>query len=260
MAPQCPQEKGLFPSMPQGASISYLVPLPLSILPSNSSLLCFCSPMSLSHVLPAIPSARLLCFSSNSNCLSGVSWNASSSREPSWTPLLMLSWGFHRLSTKHTAGTQSKLITWMNCHQTAPQLSCLLSSVPWSKPASACKAFPALSFLPGLSTPALPWSLAQNSTFLCFCWIFHSRWVATADTVSTPKLIVRRELWFPHPKGTYSHRLSGHVCVCAIRWGFLLQPAPPPPLLPHCGDFWLLTPRAAKKCPQGLSFTLLWSN
>ena len=44
MAPQYPQEKGLFPSMPQGASRSYLVPLPLSILTSNSSLLCFCFP------------------------------------------------------------------------------------------------------------------------------------------------------------------------------------------------------------------------
>ena len=151
----------------------------------------------------------------------------------------MLSWGFHRLSTKHTAGTQSKLITWMNCHQTAPQLRSLLSSVPWSKPASACKAFPALSFLPGLSTPAFPWSLVQNSTFLCFCWIFHSRWVATADTVSTPKLIVWRELWFPDPKGIYSHRLSGHVCVCH-------QMRLPPPACPSStpaatlgiSDFW----------------------
>ena len=77
--------------------------------------------------------------------------------------------------------------------------------------------------------------------------------------VSTPKLTVQRELWFPDPRGTYSRRLLGHVCVHQMR----LPPPPCPLLHPGChtagiSDFG--PPELRTECPLGLSFALLWSN
>lgn len=74
MAPHCPQERRVFPTMSQGASGSGPCPSSSLCLHPNSSLLWTCFPtcLSLSHVLPAVVSAPLFCFSSNSYCLSGV--------------------------------------------------------------------------------------------------------------------------------------------------------------------------------------------
>lgn len=117
--------------------------------------------------LPAIPSALLFCFS-NSYCFSGFRGDAPSSKKPSWTSLLVLSWSPTFPPSKHWTHSRYSINI---CHldeylPNCPQLGSLLSSVPCSAPA-----FPAFSFLFSRSTPCTP--VVPSSKFHISVFLLH---------------------------------------------------------------------------------------
>lgn len=242
MAPQCTQGKGLFPTMPQGASGS-------DPCPSSSIYTLLRTPPSFALVssrpCPCPLSCQLFLLPSlYASLLTPIVIQVSMEMPPPPGSLpgpqnscSQPSWYFRHRSTEYTAGTQSISITWTNSCQIAPSLapcSPLFPDLNLGMP-------PRPSLLSHASLvsplPALPWSLVHNTTILCFCYIFYSRQAATADTMSTPKPVVQMELWCPEPRGHILLQvLTWFVCV---RCGFLLHSCPTYTLGPHSGDFRL---------------------